>query len=223
MKLYELQRLSKGELATQREGTYPQSHSALKTDLELPPQFPAFYKNSVLMPMAKPGVLSTNSLPSSMSAYWSCQEVGNLYPLTSWALGAVCRGLLETHLAPNKRLLVAGVAFPVLYWRTSFVQLLSRHLFCQVSLPTFWQSALGNLSPRSSLLFLLGWEVDQTTDFKSRLWHGGHKRDFWMQSCPAEHELGWNHSSYWGSGAGQVGGGVGGVFHFLLLDWLLHR
>ena len=53
MKLYEPQRLSKGELAAQREGTYPQSHSALETDLELAPQFPAFYKNSVLMPTAK--------------------------------------------------------------------------------------------------------------------------------------------------------------------------
>lgn len=53
MKLYEPQRLSKGELAAQREGTYPQSHSALEADLELAPQFPAFYKNSVLM--TRPG------------------------------------------------------------------------------------------------------------------------------------------------------------------------
>ena len=159
-----------------------------------------------------------------MSACWSCQEVGNLYPLTSWALGAVWRSLLEAHLTPNKRLLVVGVAFPVLYWRTSFVQLLRHHLFCLVSLPTFWQPALGNLSPRSSLLFLLGWKVDRTTDFKSRLWHGGHKRDFWMWSL-SRRAWTWLEPLQLLGFRGGTGMGMGWEEFsiFFLLDWLLHR
>lgn len=223
MKLYELQRLSKGELAAQREGIYPQSHSALETDLELLPQFPVFYKNSVLMPMAKPSVLST-TLPSSMSAYWSCQEVGNLYPLTSWALGAVCRGPPRDPPCSKQEALVVG-------WH--FQRCIEEQVLCNDWVATysvrchfllFGSLPLETCHPTAHSCFCLAgrWTGQQTSspDYDMEAIGGTSECSHVQQSM----NLAGTTPVIGVQGRGRYGGwGVGGVFHFLLLDWLLHR
>lgn len=103
------------------------------------------------------------------------------------------------------------------------MQLLSRHLFCQVWPPTFWQSALGNLSPAAHSCFCLAgrWTGQQTSSPDSD-----------MEAIRGTSECGHVQQSMILAGTtpvigvqgqGWYGGGVGGVFHFLLLDWLLHR
>lgn len=96
----------------------------------------------------------------------------------------VSRGLLEMSPyskegAPGGvcvRVCVCGISSVVLKYKLHAS--CEPHLPCQASLPNFWQPALGNVSPPSSWLLLLGWEADWAIDIKSRLQRAGCKRDF---------------------------------------------
>lgn len=69
-----------GEAVAQGEGTHPRSPRELETDWDLTPQFLASHKNSQIVEMAEPSVLSTASLPSGRQLAGHARKVVAGFP-----------------------------------------------------------------------------------------------------------------------------------------------